>query len=228
MNGVRKKEIRGFFFDSMPSEKHEDHYAMYLEIIKLQKTDFKSMQDQQGRCKMCPNWWFSSSTEVKRHRRFLHPDPSVTQLVENMMEQQPADQSEKLQYYRFQWKVENGKFHNLSFPTYHKLLTHINKSGHERNKEMKEIDAAENVAERIVSREKETMRNFFSFKKKVSTADKMRKVNVQQKKIIVWRNQLMNSMIRFHVIVSKASVILAELTLVTFQNCFYFFLRREF
>ena len=121
MNGVRKKEIRGFFFDSMPSEKHEDHYAMYLEIIKLQKTDFKSMQDQQGRCKMCPNWWFSSPTEVKRHRRFLHPDPSVTQLVENMMEQQPADQSEKLQYYRFQWKVENGKFHNLSFPTYHKL-----------------------------------------------------------------------------------------------------------
>ena len=46
-----EKEIKGFFFDPMPSEKHENHYATYLAMIELQNTDFKSMHDQQGRCK---------------------------------------------------------------------------------------------------------------------------------------------------------------------------------
>ena len=89
-------------------------------MIELQKSDFKSMQGQLGRCKNCPHWWLHSPEEIKRHRRLLHPNTSVTNMFENMMEEQPTDQSKKLQHCRF--KV-HGKICNLSFPTYHQLLT---------------------------------------------------------------------------------------------------------
>ena len=129
------------------------------------------MQGQQGRRKNCPNWWLHSPTEIKRHRRLLHPNTSVTNMFENMMEEQPTDQSKKLQYCRF--KV-NGKVFNLSFPTYHQLLIVKKESGHKisQKRRAKEINSAENVAEGRVSREKKTIQNVFSLNKKVYTVDR--------------------------------------------------------
>lgn len=69
----------------------------YLEMIKLQKTNFKSMQRHQVRREICLNWWFSSPTEIKHHVCLLHPNTSVTNMVENM-EEQPIDESKKLQH----------------------------------------------------------------------------------------------------------------------------------
>ena len=66
-------------------------------MIKLQKTNFKSMQRHQVRREISLNWWFSSPTEIKRHVCLLHPNTSVTNMVENM-EEQPIDESKKLQH----------------------------------------------------------------------------------------------------------------------------------
>ena len=96
-------------------------------MIEFQMIDFKSMRSA-GQIRNLSELVVSSPTEViKRHRRLLHPNTSVTNMVENLMEEQHTDQSKKLQYCRF--KV-NGKIYNLSFPTHHQLLTHKNKSEH--------------------------------------------------------------------------------------------------
>lgn len=158
-----RKKIEGFLFDPIPFGKHEDYYNVfvlqwfvlhcicstmiitYLEMIKLQKTNFKSMQRHQVRREICLNWWFSSPTEIKHHVCLLHPNTSVTNMVENM-EEQPIDESKKLQHC---WFKANGKVCNVSFPTYHQFLTHTNKSGHKisRKRRVKEINSAESIAE---------------------------------------------------------------------------------
>ena len=68
----------------------------------------------------------------------------------------------------------NKKAFNLSFPTYHQLLTHSNKNGHKicRKRRAKERNSVENVAEGRVPREKKTIHNFFILNKNFSTADK--------------------------------------------------------
>ena len=48
-----------------------------------------------------------------------------------------------------------------------------------------------------------------------------RKINAQQKKIVVLRKQLMNTLNGLHVIVAKAGSILPALTLIMTQNSFY-------
>ena len=60
-------------------------------MIKLQKTNFKSMQRHQVRREISLNWWFSSPTEIKHHNGVK------TNMVENM-EEQPIDESKKLQH----------------------------------------------------------------------------------------------------------------------------------
>ena len=101
-----EKETGSFFFDPMPSEKHENHYTTYLVMIELQKTDFKSIQGQQGRCEICPNWWFSSPTEMKCHRRLLHQNTSFTNMVDIYDGRATHQSSKEFRYCRF--KV-NGK-----------------------------------------------------------------------------------------------------------------------
>ena len=76
-----EKGVGGFSFDPMPSEDHPDHFMTYLEMINLKKYDYQHDLFGIGKCSICPNWWFSSPTEMKRHKKLAHPRISIKNIL---------------------------------------------------------------------------------------------------------------------------------------------------
>lgn len=155
-----EKELGEFFFDPAPSENHAEHFSTYLESKNSQRKYQRSKQGN-GRCSICPNWWFSSSTEIKRHRRIVHPNTSQKNLIADEKEVlKPSTSTSKLHYCRF--KV-NKKSCDLSFPTYHQLMIHKKKMGHKNDRKRKAQDdaAEEAVAEQRRKNGQKTIQDIF-------------------------------------------------------------------
>ena len=57
----------------MPSPDHPGYFMTYLETENFGKFDHQCDLFHVGKCSICVNWWFSSKTEMKRHRRIMHP-----------------------------------------------------------------------------------------------------------------------------------------------------------
>ena len=127
-----EKEIGGFFYDPIPSEKHADHFSTYFEMRKNGKKYERPNQDD-GRCSLCPNWWFSSQTEIKRHRRIVHPSTKQKYMVTNE-NQTPKPTSSKTHFCHF--KVNDTPC-DQSFPTYHQLAKHKREQGHKVDRKRK-------------------------------------------------------------------------------------------
>ena len=149
-----EKSIGGFCFDPMPSEDHPNHYMTYLEMVDRKKYDYQHDLFGIGKCSICPNWWFSSATEMKRHKKMVHPRVPINEIqVRSGDEDAPTE------------KTHICKFGNcdLSFSTYHQLLTHKNKSGHKRDRKRKALEANEKrtKAAKKVQQERGNLHRFF-------------------------------------------------------------------
>jgi len=168
-----EKRIGGFLFDLKPSENHPGHFLTYLEMINLGKTDYNVQPSKNGKCEICPSWWFSSVTEMQRHRRILHRKQPLAKIPKN-----PTDQLV------CSFVKSDGKKCNLTFPTYHQLQKHKNKMKHKRDRKRKAEEKAQEDNEKAakVRREKEVMKKFFT--KTVTNKNKrrMRRVKMRLKK----------------------------------------------
>ena len=158
-----EKKLGGLWYDPMPSPVHPGHFMTYLEMNEAEK--FVNQHDlfKIGRCLICINWWFSSKTEVKRHRRLFHPRVPINKIVvlndgqENIL--QETTPVKKLH-------VCNHTECGLSFPTYHKLLVHRNRTGHKRNRKRKANaeKTKEAIAEKKRQNQSQNLLNFFNKK----------------------------------------------------------------
>ena len=164
-----EKSIGGFMFDPVPSEEHECHFKTYLEMVSMENSNYKGEPQELGRCAICPNWWYSSQTEIKRHRRILHPKVPMEDIVAG--DSKYNTKESKLFYCRFKL---NGKICNLTFSSYHQLYTHRNKCGHKRNrKRTAEVtQKKEEMVTKKICHEKEKIEAFFQSTSKVRVVDK--------------------------------------------------------
>ena len=137
-----EKKLGGFFFEPSQSNNHPGHFSTYLEMKHSGKKYVRSKHEH-GRCSVCPNWWFSSPTETQRHRRIVHPNVPLKQMIVDDLEIAKPAPAPKLHFCRY--KV-NGKPCDLSFPSYHQLFTHKNKMGHKADRKRKAKDTAANEA----------------------------------------------------------------------------------
>ena len=147
-----EKKLRGLWYDSMPSPDHPGHFMTYLEMNQAEKFDNQHDLFKIGKCSICINWWFSSKTEVKRHRRLFHPCVPMNKMVllndgqENIL--QKTTPARKLH-------VCNHKECRLSFPTYQKHLVHKKRTGHKRNRNRKQIVNAEKTKKAIAEEKRQ-------------------------------------------------------------------------
>ena len=128
-----EKQLRGLWYDPMPSADHPGHFMTYLEMDKAGKFDYQQDLFEIGKCSICINWWFSSKTEVKRHRRLFHPRVPMNKIVGLNDGQEILPESNQVK----KRHVCNHKECGLSFPTYDKLLVHKNRTGHKQNRKRK-------------------------------------------------------------------------------------------
>jgi len=152
-----EKSMGGLMFDPVPSDDHEGHFKTYLQM-----NDAKYQPDTDtdlGRCSKCVNWYFTSITEMQRHRRLLHPKIHFQNLT------LPNSGKQVNNLFSCTHKI-NGKACSLSFPTYHQLNKHKEKSGHKRKRAEKAKKDAEEKAKksRKVAGEKAKIKSFFQKK----------------------------------------------------------------
>ena len=152
-----EKSIGGFMFDPVPSEEHDGHFKTYLEMVSMENSNYKGEPQELGRCAICPNWWYSSQTEIKRHRRILHPKVPMEDIVAG--DSKYNTKESKLFYCRFKL---NGKICNLTFSSYHQLYTHRNKCGHKRNRQQKLRKRRRRWLQRRYVTRKKKLKRFFN------------------------------------------------------------------
>ena len=160
-----EQKLNGLWFDPMPSPDHPGHFKTYLEIEQAKKFDYQQDLFGIGRCSVCVNWWFSSKTEMKRHRRIFHPRLPLDKLLRVSEEDHPLMVvTEKRKRH-----VCNFEDCGSSFPTYHKLLVHKNATGHKRNrKRQAETDRShKEIAEKKLNAESQSLLKFFKKRKSV-------------------------------------------------------------
>ena len=72
-------------FDPQPSDDLKRHFKTYLEMISCSPDDLPIYMPQQmsdiGRCSICKNWHFTSTTEIQRHKRLLHLKVQLQKLL---------------------------------------------------------------------------------------------------------------------------------------------------
>ena len=77
------EKINGLRLDPMPLPDHPGHFMTYFEKETCGKFDHQRDLFHVGKCSICVNWWFLSKTEMKRHRRIMHPRIPISKLLIN-------------------------------------------------------------------------------------------------------------------------------------------------
>ena len=74
------KNHQGKFMQPIPSVIHPQHFTTFLEMIQLEKYS-EGKADELGKCKICPDWSFSTVTEQDRNRKLLHPKQKAREII---------------------------------------------------------------------------------------------------------------------------------------------------
>ena len=116
------KKFDGRFMQPINSSSHPGHYMTFLEMAKLDKFQSEQGRGDLGKCKICPNWGFSTITEQDRHRKLFHPKTKVNDVV-----------PETSQIHTCNFKI-NGKVCGEIFSSHHLLWKHKTNVGHKKNR----------------------------------------------------------------------------------------------